>query len=348
MISIKNYPAFRLMQKNIWIIIIIVFGLLLGGAVYFYNREDNSAEYKWNIDDADASALANPMSIPSLRAREYTGTNFQIGESLEENDDFIKHQISYNGDGLYLSGVLYQPKKGKGPYPLLIVSHGYINPYLYTTGSGLKKEEDRLASKGYAILHCDYRNHAYSDEGEDSLKDFRTNYVIDVLNGLESLKEADYRWIDYDNIGMMGHSMGGAMAMKIMTIRKDIGAYVLYAPAAHRDDDFLKHFLMPNWPTESQEIVQIYGSPETNPDFYKDISAVTYFDDIDAPFLIEQGEWDQEMPYRWAVDIEKELKDRGKDVKLHLWPEGYHEFYYSDFWEEFIGEVEGFFSKHLK
>jgi uncharacterized protein len=57
----------------------------------------------------------------------------------------------------------------KGKYPLVILNHGYIDPAVYTLGRGLKREQDFLARNGFAVLHTDYRNHAFSDDDASML-----------------------------------------------------------------------------------------------------------------------------------------------------------------------------------
>ena len=61
-----------------------------------------------------------------------------------------------------MSGVLIRPK-GRGPFPAIVLNHGYIEPSIYVTGQGLAREQDALARAGFVVLHTDYRGHAASD-----------------------------------------------------------------------------------------------------------------------------------------------------------------------------------------
>ena len=49
---------------------------------------------------------------------------------------------------------------GKGPFPAVVLNHGYIEPSIYVTGQGLAREQDYLARAGFVVLHTDYRGHA--------------------------------------------------------------------------------------------------------------------------------------------------------------------------------------------
>ena len=58
--------------------------------------------------------------------------------------------------------MLIRPK-GPGPFPGIVLNHGYIEPSYYVTGQGLAREQDWLARAGFVVLHTDYRGHAASD-----------------------------------------------------------------------------------------------------------------------------------------------------------------------------------------
>ena len=62
-----------------------------------------------------------------------------------------------------ISGVLNVPT-GRGPFPAVVLAHGYIDPAVYVRGQGMTRERGYLAARGYIALHVDYRNHAESDD----------------------------------------------------------------------------------------------------------------------------------------------------------------------------------------
>ena len=47
-----------------------------------------------------------------------------------------------------------------GRHPAVVLAHGYIDPAVYVSGQGMRREQDWLARAGYVVLHVDYRNHA--------------------------------------------------------------------------------------------------------------------------------------------------------------------------------------------
>ena len=129
-----------------------------------------------------------------------------------------------------------------GKFPVLILNHGFIDPAIYTNGRGLKREQDYLAKQGYVVIHPDYRNHAESDKDDSVDLGFRLAYAEDVVNAINAVKNSDLEFFDKENIGMLGHSMGGGVGLQIMTTFPDIAkAYVLFAPvSADARDNFDK------------------------------------------------------------------------------------------------------------
>lgn len=52
--------------------------------------------------------------------------------------------------------------KGKGPFPVVILNHGYYPLDAYQTGNGSKLAADYLANRGFLSLAPDFRSHAGS------------------------------------------------------------------------------------------------------------------------------------------------------------------------------------------
>ena len=96
-----------------------------------------------------------------------------------------------------------------GPYPLIIISHGYPgNRYL------LSHAGENLASKGYVVASIDHKESTYEDQ--QSIASTLYNRPIDqrtVLNSMAALSEdiesPFYSLVDSENTGIIGYSMGG-------------------------------------------------------------------------------------------------------------------------------------------
>lgn len=103
-----------------------------------------------------------------------------------------------------------QPEPAGGPYPLLIISHGYPgNRYL------LSPLAENLASKGYVVASIDHTDSTYSDQA--AFGSTLLNRPLDqlfVLNEMARLGAGDPAgtlkgMVNADNTGLIGYSMGG-------------------------------------------------------------------------------------------------------------------------------------------
>jgi pimeloyl-ACP methyl ester carboxylesterase len=100
-------------------------------------------------------------------------------------------------DGTRLSALLYVPRSATpdSPAPGVLAVHGYINSR--ETQSGFAIE---LARRGYVVLAIDQTGHGFS-EGRAITAGFGGPAGLDYLRSLP--------FVDTDNIGLEGHSMGG-------------------------------------------------------------------------------------------------------------------------------------------
>lgn len=102
------------------------------------------------------------------------------------------------------------PDASGGPYPLLIISHGYPgNRYL------LSHLGENLSSKGYVVVAIDHTDSTYSDAA--AFASTLLNRPLDqlfVLNEMARLNATDAGgtlkgMVNSDNTGLIGYSMGG-------------------------------------------------------------------------------------------------------------------------------------------
>jgi predicted dienelactone hydrolase len=87
------------------------------------------------------------------------------------------------------------PEAGGGPYPLVIVSHGYPgNRFL------LSHLTENIASKGYIVAAIDHKDSTYNDQG--AFGSTLLNRPLDILFVLNSMIQAN-------KTALIGYSMGG-------------------------------------------------------------------------------------------------------------------------------------------
>ena len=100
-----------------------------------------------------------PVSLPAYFEREPDGGDLRLGTVRERTAAYTSYDASYRSGHLRVTGVLNIPT-GKGPFPAVVLAHGYIDPAIYVSGQGMTRERGYLATQGFVAFHVDYRNHA--------------------------------------------------------------------------------------------------------------------------------------------------------------------------------------------
>ncbi len=81
------------------------------------------------------------------------------------------------------------------------------------TGDGTVRAAENFARNGYLTLAPDYRCYAGSQCGPNP---FYIGYAVDVLNLIASLSSLPYA--DTARLGIWGHSMGGGITIRVLTV----------------------------------------------------------------------------------------------------------------------------------
>lgn len=275
----------------------------------------------------EPSEPSHEVSIPALIDSDLDGRNLRVRRELGRNDAYTRNLITYRSGEFTISGLMNVPR-GDGPFPVLILLHGYIDPAVYSTGRGFERSQDYLARAGYVVVHVDYRNHASSSNDPDNDLRLRLGYAEDAVNAVLAVRRARLPYVDRERIGMLGRSMGGGVALTALVLRPDIvDAAVLYAPvSSDAVDNFNRWIRRPERAALAQRIIDTYGSPKTNPRFWREASARTYFDRIQVPILIHHGTADESVPYRWSGQTLRALERSGVDARLMTYPGEGHAF----------------------
>lgn len=266
-----------------------------------------------------------PVSLQALSQKQFDGSELILGDVQSDTANYTRYFITYKSGELTISGIMNVPK-GKGPFPVVIMNHGYIDPAIYTNGRGLRREQDYFASRGYIVIHPDYRNHAQSDKDNNVEGRIRIGYIEDVINSIYALKTANLPYADTDRIAMIGHSMGGGIAQAVMVVEPElVDAYMLYAPVSSDVRESYYRWTKSR-PEAVAQIKEQHGDPETNPEFWDNMSPVNFFDRVQAPVMINHGTNDADVPIAWSQTTYDALITANKEVIFHQYPGEGHEF----------------------
>src|SRR5262245_20703287 len=163
------------------------------------------------------------FTIDGLRKHDYQSGDIHIRSTLDENDKYTSYLIDYPSDGLTITGMMQIPV-GEGPFPVILMNHGFFARSVYSSGDGTDRSSAFLSEHGYITVASDYRTWGNSDLAESFFYSGLVVDVINLLNAIPSIPQADP-----DRIGMWGHSMGGGVTMKVLTIDSRVKAAVLYS-----------------------------------------------------------------------------------------------------------------------
>jgi dipeptidyl aminopeptidase/acylaminoacyl peptidase len=79
-------------------------------------------------------------------------------------------------------------------------------------------------------------------------------------------------------------------------------------------------------PTWRRFMAEWVGDPETEADFLRERSPITYVDQIDTPLFVIQGAQDQRVVQAESDQIVERLRARGVDVRYDVYPDEGHGF----------------------
>lgn len=278
-------------------------------------------------------------TIEGLRARRYPGSTTELVRLVQETASYTYYHIRYRSDGLTITGGLHLPK-GDGPFPVVILCHGYIPPEQYWTGADTIEAADELARQGFLCVAPDFRGWGGSDSGPNY---FRTGIVIDTLNLISSLPSLPQARAD--RVGLWGHSMGGGLVAKAICIDSRIDAAVLYAPVSGWDLDNIR-----KWGNNAQPddpLAAVYQQASADEAFLRATSPLFHFHFVACPVQIHIGTADTVTPPEWSRTLRDSLRLARKDVEYFEYPGEGHAFSPPS-WRRFMDQVIAFYDRTLR
>jgi len=231
----------------------------------------------------------------------------EILETKVEDDITVSH-ILYPSDKSKMEALLFKPR-GDGPFPVLMMIHGYGTDCFLFKDSG----------KGYAKLNYVVfapsmigfgRSKGHSDfGGPKTLKG--------LLDGLEYTKSLPN--VDKSKLVIYGFSRGAQGASLLITQTKDIKAAVLIGGIY----DFGRHYdyIYNREPGTRKLIEDEVGVSKKE---WAKRSVINYIENIECPVLIIHGEKDVRSSPEQAHIFADGLSRKGKTFELFIVPGADH------------------------
>lgn len=276
----------------------------------------------------------HPLDIQAMRQRVYGESELTIEATLTWGPGYERFIVSYLSEGYKIYALMTVPLGEKPPegWPVIIFNHGYIPPDVYRSTERYEYYVEGFAQSGYIVFRSDYRGHGNS-EGDAQGAYSTPAYTIDVLNGLEAVKS--YPDADPQRIGMWGHSMGGQVTLRAMVINPEIRAGVIWAGVVGSYPDLLEHWRRIG-PTRTPdprstrrawrtELIDEYGTPAENPEFWAAISPNSFVDELSGPLQLHHGTADTDVPVILSELLAEEVEAAGKQVELYVYEGDTHD-----------------------
>ncbi len=274
----------------------------------------------------------HPISLEAISRADLVGGGLRLGAVRERTARYTSYDVSFrsttSGRGtppLRVTGVLNVPN-GRGPFPAVVLAHGYIDPAFYVRGQGMTRERGYLADRGFVALHVDYRNHAGSTDDPRVDTAVRLGYATDVVAAARALQASSEVRVNPRRIALFGRSMGGGVTLKALTAEPGLfSAGVGWASVSSLEAENFQHFIADDASRAElrAEVRQRHGLPQDDPAFWRGLSPRPVFDRIREPVLLVHGRFDDTCPPRWATATHRALRSAGVDSTLEWYDDGH-------------------------
>lgn len=249
----------------------------------------------------------------------------------------MTESISILCNKVRLSGVLHLPRRNQNKkVPLIVLLHGFV---------GSKVGEHRLfvkaarnfTEKGYAVFRFDFSGCGESDgDYADVTVTKQLKEVQAVLDYVSSLKE-----VDANNIILIGHSLGGAVASLTASMDKRIRKLILWSPVAKPYEDIAA--IVGDAALQTAKVLGVfdYHGFYVSQLFLEDLKSHYPLEAIrsyEGQLLVIHAAEDEDVPKENAVYYSESLK-RGSTVNIRYIKDANHTFASYSFEEKLFKET---------
>ena len=246
-------------------------------------------------------------------------------------------------DGLEIPAYLYRPRGATGQVGVLLAVHGgpaaqELPDYCY---DGFYQA---LAASGIAVLAPNVRGSTGYGKTymRRNFRDWGGGDLTDCVAAVRWLRAQP--WVDPDRIGVYGGSYGGFVVLSCLSRLADLkwAAGVDFCGPSN-----LVTFTRAQPPTWRHKVAVMIGDPDTDEEFLRSRSPVTYADEIRAPLFVIQGANDPRVPQPESDQIVETLRARGVPVRYDVYADEGHGFSKRENLLRMRTDVVDFLREHL-
>jgi dipeptidyl aminopeptidase/acylaminoacyl peptidase len=230
---------------------------------------------------------------------------------------FTKFHMAWPSNGQVMTGTISVPD-GPGPFPVVVVEHGFIPAERYWIGQDSGLFGDPMAASGFISVAPNWPGYSGSGPAPPDLPPIIGQMVtaLDLVSSLSTLPQANL-----DKVAFVGHSNGGGISQLAMVVDPRIKTVVLHGPVSSDMADNGRKW----WTARGEVGTGPVGNPDQNPDGYRHISPRNYFQTGQAPVLILQGTADHTIPADWTNTTFEALQRSGIKTRLIWFPGADHD-----------------------
>lgn len=256
----------------------------------------------------------------------------------------MQKAVEIESRGLTLRGILHIPEGMSGKVPMVPIFHGF-------TGNKMEphfifvKLSRMLEKRGIASVRFDFGG---SGESDGDFVDMTISKELeDAKNILEYVKTLDF--IDVNRIGIVGLSMGGAVASMLAgDCRDDIKSLCLWAPAGNMGDLVMDTVEKENMENVRKSGYYDLGGLLLGTDFIDDMISVDIYEKaaaFDKNVLLLHGDKDMTVPLNAS---ERYLEKYESKAVLHVIEGADHTFNRKNWEDEVLEYTLGFFEGEFR
>ncbi len=317
-------------------LLLLVIGMLVGIGGFLLFLRTRPVPVKIVISPTPRPTPLSAYSFENLAKVSFSPQPIQIEEPITSEESiqtahFSFAMPSYPGktEMKRVSGFMHVPTQ-PGTYPVLILLRGFVSKESYAPGVGTKRVAERFAKNGFITLAPDFLGYGSSDQPSENSFEARfqtystTLSLLSSLSTLQSAVEASFSGViaDTSKVGIWGHSNGGHIALATLSITKKAYPTVLWNPVSK---SFPYSILSYADEYDDQGKLLRASLSLFERDYDTDaFSPPKFFDRINAPILLHQGEADEEVPFWWSDELHAKLKKLDKDISYTLYPGADH------------------------
>ena len=231
-------------------------------------------------------------------------------------------------DGREIPAWLYRPD-GDGPAPFVLAIHGGpeaqekpvyrpVFQYLLSRGIGVLATNIR-GSTGYGKT---YQTLIHHDWGGGDMEDWR--------HAAEWLRAQEF--VDGERLGVYGGSYGGFATLTCVTRLPEYWRAAVDIVGPSNLLTFVRA-VPPQW---VRFMAKWVGDPDTEADFLRERSPITYVDQVRAALLVIQGAKDPRVVKAESDQMVERLRELGRDVEYEVFEDEGHGF------TRYTNEIRGY------